>query len=501
MRPALRIAPFVVVPVCLGLLSASFAQDRGQSSGASCPKLETTTPVEFCENITSLDSRLPTGVSMSPDKLPVDRAQRMFDCLSWRTFVALNWPADKSCRGIPDSSASLGDGDAPRVWETFKEVFEVFQNVDANWNPSSQDWNDKPPSIQCSAEAGGRKIIHMKSKRAGPDDSATESEQAFATGFGELIDQAGNLVRYEVRFNRDEFEHLKQSGSAVTGKYSYGGPILAADETFALPDNRNGFEGVGAIEIKASWKEMTDADDSSRYYTKEMVIFDAKDTPTCRVATLGLLGLHIGRKLYHAPHMAWMTFEHVDNTPPVGSDGDGRQYSLFSKKCADNQPDACWAIQSSVKESSLACCPNQEHDISTMSGVPIQATRLDPIGPTDLNETFRKLLAAANSPLQHYQLMNTQFTLGARDPDNPDRIRRQFCNPNGPWAIPAAGDDCFTQVPDSLRNTSMETYMAGYGATTIMTASDSCTNCHSAGGVDGSYIWLDAMLAPVPITK
>jgi hypothetical protein len=78
-------------------------------------------------------------------------------------------------------------------------------------------------------------------------------------------------------------------------------------------------------------------------------------------------------------------------------------------------------------------------------------------------------------------------------------VRQYFCNPKGIWAIPAALGDCFTAVPDNLRNTAMESYMARYGATASQIPSDSCVNCLAAGGNDMSYIWLDAKTLPVSI--
>lgn len=62
------------------------------------------------------------------------------------------------------------------------------------------------------------------------------------------------------------------------------------------------------------------------------------------------------------------------------------------------------------------------------------------------------------------------------------------------------GDPCYTQVPDFLRNTSMETLLVQFDETGKQYCSDSCMNCHFVGGVDGSYLWLDAMLSPYPLT-
>jgi hypothetical protein len=494
------IMPFAVLGLSGASLSAGLAQDG--AAAETCPALAVAPPVELCESLTALDPTMPTDVAVSPDELPVDHAQRMFDCLSWRTFVALNWPAMKGCRGVPDGAEQFGKGDGARVWETFKTVYEVFQHDDRGWDPADQEWNSDAPALQCGAEAQGRKVVYRTTKGGFHFDAVVESEQAFPTSFNTLTDQAGNLVRYEIRFNRDEFEFIKRSGTAKTGSYSYGGPLLEEGEILSLPDNRNGFEGIGALEVKASWKEITAADDASRYYTQDIVIYEPKAEQICRQATLGLLGLHVARKTYHAPYFTWATFEHVDNTPPAGSNGDGRQYTLFSNECAANPPDACWAIQPPVGDRDKACCANLMLNTAVLTGVSNHVTRLEPVGPIELNEAFRRLFAAAGSPFQHYQLIGTQFALGARDPANPERLRRQFCNPNSPLAIPpATTKECFTQVPDKLRNTSMESFIASYGTTTQMTASDSCLNCHVGGGFDSSYIWLDARQLPVPIAK
>ena len=51
-----------------------------------------------------------------------------FDNFAWRAFIALNWPSltDPEHRGVADRAKALGDP-GPRVWETFKSRFELFQ--------------------------------------------------------------------------------------------------------------------------------------------------------------------------------------------------------------------------------------------------------------------------------------------------------------------------------------------------------------------------------------
>ena len=133
-----------------------------------------------------------------------------------------------------------------------------------------------------------------------------ESHQAMGNQFNLLVDQAGRVLRYEVRFNRDEFEYLKANGFADSGNYSFAGPANA--EVF-FPTSKTGATGQGATEIKAAWRELhKDCDDKSRYLnisaTVEIFQFDeatqsVKATGETKPATLGLVG-HEGRYDYTA---------------------------------------------------------------------------------------------------------------------------------------------------------------------------------------------------------
>jgi hypothetical protein len=69
---------------------------------------------------------------VSPDRIEDVPSTRVdpfpdFDNFAWRAFIALNWPARLDAeRGIPDRGKSLGDP-GPRVWETFKSRYELFE--------------------------------------------------------------------------------------------------------------------------------------------------------------------------------------------------------------------------------------------------------------------------------------------------------------------------------------------------------------------------------------
>ena len=66
--------------------------------------------------------RIEDAPAIKPDPYPD------FDNFAWRAFIALNWPSltDPAHRGEPDRAKTLGD-QGPRVWETFKARYELFQ--------------------------------------------------------------------------------------------------------------------------------------------------------------------------------------------------------------------------------------------------------------------------------------------------------------------------------------------------------------------------------------
>ena len=76
------------------------------------------------EDVTPLISpdRIDDVPATKPDPFPA------FDNFAWRAFIALNWPSlvDAVHRGEPDRARTLGDS-GPRVWETFKSRYELFQ--------------------------------------------------------------------------------------------------------------------------------------------------------------------------------------------------------------------------------------------------------------------------------------------------------------------------------------------------------------------------------------
>ena len=105
------------------------------------------------EDVTPLVSpdRIDDVPSTKPDPFPA------FDNFAWRAFVALNWPSllDPAHRGEPDRAKALGDP-GPRVWETFKSRYELFE-VGADGNPAPPSpWTSYEGSNPCGPGVDNR---------------------------------------------------------------------------------------------------------------------------------------------------------------------------------------------------------------------------------------------------------------------------------------------------------------------------------------------------------
>lgn len=480
-----HILPLIMAALIVLLAGLGVASSGVDSSpvdvNAGCGRVPIASPSGLGSGPVVFQAAIPAALALDPYSIDEDDAKRMVDNFAWETFLALNWPASFVCRGTPADhtlrDASPTDWTTARVWETYKAPYELFQVSDSDWNPANISFDDPAPTGACGSLAGSN---------GGPQKRLLyESVQAGFATKGALVDQQENIVWYEILINRDSFDYIRDNGWAATGAYSYKGP-LAGISSVDFPTSQNGATGAGSMEIKASWREMTDDDDQSRYFTREAITYDGS---SCTSVTVGLVGMHIIRKIDNAPRWIWMTFEHEDNVPKVGTTGDGRDYNFWSLSCAEQAPSDCWA-QVAITDEAYYCCPNlltsPEYNIN-------QVTRLIPIqANTELNDKYREAFAGMNSPFQYFVLVGAQW---AKPQGATPQAWKRPCNPNGPWSVqpPDPGEPCYEQIPEFLRNTSMETYTVQTDGTGTQNTTDSCMNCHIAGAVDGSFLWQDAM--------
>lgn len=412
------------------------------------------------------------------------QARPNFDYFSWESFIALNWPAAANARGVPDQpnnqsvflNAAPG---TPVVWGTYKDSFDLFGQK--NQRPSAWDSVDSPIR-PCPNAAAGQKTLIFTTKG---DTDLMDTKQAFSFP---LIDQRGNLVYYDVRYNQEEYNFIRgEDKDQTTWLYLLRNLAPKENQQFGVqmpmttttPKNT-----AGSIMVKAAWRLKTDKDDASRYYSTTAQIYN-QQTKTCSSSTVLLVGLHIANKVDPFTAWVWSSFEQIDNVPP---DSDVTPKPTpppagYSFNNGTNNPQTPGGF--SYKPAlSPTPCPTPG-DPSKICPTPVQVTRTNPIPNTpspgstrDLNSYYQQLLKG--TVWQYYQLVITQW------PSNPG------LGPGTPFKLMENGgiypQNSGAAFPvNGAANTTMETYFqtqndaAGAGG-------NSCMSCHYRAG-QSDFSW------------
>ena len=416
--------------------------------------------------------------------------QTSFDQLSWRSLLALAWPADPDDPGQPDTGQSLGaqqDGAfLATVWESYKSSQDLFGPGGAAL--TAEDFGEAGPVPRgCSADGG--RVLTMTSKVPLPAIRAVRAagllgaeagaigsiDQAFR---GPLVDQDGKVVYYEIRINDVEYDAIVAAGAPTkspdelncTGQYE-----TPECTPFTLP--------VGSIEVKAAWKQLTPEELASGTFFSRELQLAPEGGGGCTTVPMGLVGFHVARKTQHSlnvfgdkpqPSWAWSTFEHAGNVPPVGSAGEGRTWSFYDAACTPAVTAAdCEQAAGTGDEPNPApafqCCPNlwrYPAGPPPAGASPDQITRLDeaPAATTTCNEVY------ARTPLEiwgNYSLVSTQWPKVSEGPPAPGTI-----------------------TPTYLRNTTLESYFTDW-ENGVQVNRSSCMGCHfGSQAVDMSYLFL-----------
>lgn len=404
-------------------LPVIYACTPGSHKGPSVPPSKTT-----ASNIISCEF---------PKDIPDSNAsQADFDRYSWRMFTALNQAAG-AYRGTPDCENPLGSS-SNTVWRSYKQVGEIFLEDGANPGP----WD---------SAVNNRNVWSLVSKVSEDGENAESAINQPVGGW--LTDQQGEPTYYQIAANEVSYDYIVNNGIY----------------------NREGAEGFSkvidfpdySVEIKASWRIMSDQDNSSRYLTtlaKVATFDDAGEKNGTKEATLGLVGLHIITKAKGYPQWVWSTFEQVDNV--TDQSAHGRPNSYFNLEAANNGT----ANQSPCKNHAFPCEPKPGSVFST----PNPLTRLTPIAAeTDAVNKEAQAELSANKFMQYYELVTTQ--------------RPKY--PNDP------GDPGGTPTPAVSANTTMESYIQPVS---------SCMDCHSVASIqpgqrsDYSFMFLHAKSVKQP---
>jgi hypothetical protein len=280
-------------------------------------------------------------------------------------------------------------------------------------------------------------------------DHLTDSHSTRQAVGGTLTDQHGNLVYYEIRLNRKEFDFIVDDNNRL-----YDANQQTKDVTFDF----------GSMEVKAAWREMTAKDTPEirkRFFIDRAWVYsqdEATHKITCELKEMGLIGLHISQKTPSRPQWVWATFEHVDNAPykddvpkAAAKRAETTPYSLYDPNCNKDQHVAHCKWNTSTED--------KHHNPTEVPTQVVRIIKIDPETQT-LNHSWQTRLsdAVSTSPWQYYQLVNTQWP------------RNRF------------------PTPSNVSNTTMETYLQESG----------CMFCHSKArtvhghNADYSYVLLEA---------
>lgn len=387
------------------------------------------------------------------------------NCFAWQQFISLNWVASQTMRGQPDTAIPASQFGEPNntslsVWETYKEVDEVFL---ANAKPPAP-WNSWP-----GASRG--KVFGGMISKTDPQPPLDLSEVGQASlGNPWLTAQSGILTLYERRINEDEFNYIVQNKL-------YDATVQQTFVTTAginLPDgtaNSAAYGPLGSIETKAAWIELPNQADWPRFKIARAVIHYPDQQP--KQAVVGLVGLHIIHKTALGQQFIWATFEHRQNAPDrtqVAGNQLNPPYTYYNPNC-DPATDRYKCVANAD--------PTKVNGGKNPYSAPIQVVRDTPIPSrpnndvVGLNQYAWSVIAAQNpdSVYLNYELVNTLWSnqnttipAGSRTP-----------------LIAAQLSPGASQEP--VANATMETYVQGM----------TCLNCHASAPI--------ASITPQTVTK
>jgi hypothetical protein len=145
-------------------------------------------------------------------------------------------------------------------------------------------------------------VVTAKTLRTSLQKTSITTGQA--GGGSSIYAQDGNVVYYDVRFNKSL---CNLSGSAVE---------LAKQKIINFPS--------GTIELKFGWKVLNEQEINGNTFVTQQQMFDKTSK------TFGLVGMHIAVATTDHPEFVWATYEHKTNSPNCDAQGPQDTNWLFS---------------------------------------------------------------------------------------------------------------------------------------------------------------------------
>jgi hypothetical protein len=426
----------------------------------------------------SVSGNIPLAVPLPSQINSPVQIRPNFDYFSWESFIALNWPAAPGSRGTPNQPGNpdvflKAAPGTPVVWGTYKDSNELFGQKDQRPTP----WNSPDiPINPCPNGQAGQKTLIFLSKGNTP---LMQTSQAFSFP---LIDQRGNYVYYDIRYDEAQYNFIRgQDNDSTSWLYLLKNlsPAENKQDGLQMPmSTTTPTNALGSIMVKAAWRIQTPKDDPGRYYAITAQIFDPQ-TKTCTQTPVLLVGLHIAHKVAPFTQWVWSTFEHVDNVPPDAGVTTPPPPNGYSFNNGTDNPKTVNGYDYKPPQAP-SVQPNAQPSATPL--VPVQVTRVNPIPDTpqgastrDINAFYQQILKG--TVWQYYQLVVTQW------PFQPGLDNFTLMQNGGVYP-----QDAGAAFPvNGAVNTTMETYFqaqndaAGAGG-------NSCMSCHYRAG-QSDFSW------------
>lgn len=390
----------------------------------------------------TLSPEVPSDVCI-PDGF-TDVALEYFDDFSWRTFVALAWPAMPGQRGVAAATRPLSTP-GPRVFDTYKALPELFHR-DGSAPEAAFNRYEAAANNPCLSTSGFGEITIGSA--SGIDDIGQSGSGVLE---GPLVAQNGRYVRTWTSFNRPAFDHVVQNRYFLRSAL----PVVPRPR----PDTPVIDFPMGSIVIKAAWIDVTDLPAAivKRMYTRTAML----KSPTgsgCARTTVGLIGLHIAHKTPSRPQWIWSSFEQKDAVPPTWPDSPGS--FLLHDGTREPMPST-----NPLSLTPLTPEPARPFNVLRDANSPI-------LTPTELT-SFAYQRALAGTPWQYYRLVVSQWPRREGDQATPIPATQDGSVPNtfpGPGSFSASA------------NVTMETFSQ-------QGAPQGCMNCHNRTRLATDFMW------------
>ena len=438
--------------------------------------------------------------------LPVNNMsaeQPFMNCFGWQLFIAMNWPvnpgwpASPALAGEPDTASGVAQFGVPQVagqpmstapvWASYKDANDIFLPNAA----TPTGWGvETPVPATCSVGShlkafatGARKFITATSESAinrahrfhlSSGTQVTLPEEFLEATGGWLTDQSGNLVFFERKVGKAEFDYILEKGlydaanQLIVAQNSdqnnpNGLSLPAGTPVRTLPAKALPQEDLGALELKAAWRVLTQKPELYGRYLTTVAWLQNPETLACTQEVIGLVGLHIIYKTQTQTNFIWTTFEQIDNVPDPSTPAPAQGYSFNNPACTDCTPNT-QPTQCDAQGLPAGCTPLTQ---------PIQTTRVNTLPPAiqALNTAVQQNFAQqtqGRSVFQYYQLVNVLWTHGPNSP-NPQEP--------GPGAtVPLSYGNFISKDNVPVANTTMETYAQSFN----------CSACHQSATIANS---------------